>query len=144
MRKVIIRPIAICLFRKDDAILVAEGYDPVKEEFFYRPIGGGIEFGEKSSDTLVREIKEELSADIANLQFLGTVENIFTFDGETGHEIVQVYDGEFIDKSLYNQSVLVIQEDDGKTHKAMWKPLAAFQNGKLHLVPESLYNLLTK
>ncbi|WP_040979518.1 NUDIX hydrolase [Oceanobacillus jeddahense] len=144
MRKGTIRPIAICLFKKDETILVAEGYDSVKENFFYRPIGGGIEFGEKSSDTLIREAKEELDADIANLQFLGTIENIFTFDGETGHEIVQVYDGEFIDKSIYDQSVLLVKEDDGKIHHAMWKPLSAFQNGKLCLVPEALYNLLTK
>ncbi|MCT1902370.1 NUDIX hydrolase [Oceanobacillus sojae] len=144
MKKGTIRPIAICLFQKDNTILVAEGYDSVKEEFYYRPIGGGIEFGEKSSDTLIREIKEELDADISNLQFLGTIESIFTFAGDTGHEIVQVYDGEFIDKSLYNQSVLLVKEDDGNTHKAMWKPLTAFQNGKLRLVPESLYNLLTK
>lgn len=144
MRKGIIRPIAICLFKKDDTILVAEGYDSVKEDFFYRPIGGGIEFGEKSSDTLIREMKEELDAEISNLHFLGTVESIFTFDGNAGHEIVQVYDGEFIDKSLYNQRTLLIKEDNGKIHKAMWMPLSSFQNGELRLVPESLYDLLTK
>ncbi len=144
MKKEIIRPIAICLFQKDNTILVSEGYDYVKEEFYYRPIGGGIEFGEKSSDTLIREVKEELDADISNLQFLSTIENIFTFNGDTAHEIVQIYDGEFVDKSLYNQSKLLIKEDNGQTHKATWKPLSDFQNGKLRLVPESLYNLLTK
>jgi len=40
-----IRPLAIYLFRDGDRILVGEGNDPVKRETFYRPLGGGIEFG---------------------------------------------------------------------------------------------------
>ncbi|MHB1627876.1 MAG: NUDIX domain-containing protein [Bacilli bacterium] len=60
-----IRPPAICLFQNRGAILVAEGYDGVKGAHFYRPIGGGIEFGEASSATLVREVKEELGGDMA-------------------------------------------------------------------------------
>lgn len=58
MRKGIIQPLVICIFQKDDSILVAEGYDPVKKDYFYRPIGGGIEYGEKSSDALIREVDE--------------------------------------------------------------------------------------
>lgn len=49
-----IRNISICVFRKNDSILVFEGYDDVKEGYFYRPIGGGIEYGERSFDTLKR------------------------------------------------------------------------------------------
>jgi hypothetical protein len=41
-----IRPVALCVFRNNDGILVFEGYDDVKGETFYRPPGGGIEFGE--------------------------------------------------------------------------------------------------
>ena len=41
MKKGIIRPLVICLFKKGDTILVAEGYDPVKDDYYYRPIGGG-------------------------------------------------------------------------------------------------------
>lgn len=40
MKKGIIRPLVICLFKKGDTILVAEGYDPVKDDYYYRPIGG--------------------------------------------------------------------------------------------------------
>lgn len=40
MRKVIIRPLVICIFQKDNSILVAEGYDPIEDKF-HRPIGGG-------------------------------------------------------------------------------------------------------
>ena len=51
-----IRPLAICLFQNSGAILVSEGYDGVKGIHFYRPIGGGIEFGETSSAALVGAI----------------------------------------------------------------------------------------
>ena len=59
-----IRPLAICIFRKNDRILVAEGYDPVKNEHFYRPLGGGIEFGEYSEQTIRRELMEEIGAEV--------------------------------------------------------------------------------
>jgi NADH pyrophosphatase NudC (nudix superfamily) len=59
-----IRPLAICVFRREDRILVAEGFDPVKQEHFYRPLGGGIEFGENSVETISREIREEINAEI--------------------------------------------------------------------------------
>lgn len=42
----VVRPVAICLIRKGDAILVLEGRDEVKGETFYRPLGGAVEFGE--------------------------------------------------------------------------------------------------
>ncbi|UOK56723.1 hypothetical protein MGI18_18195 [Bacillus sp. OVS6] len=51
MRKGIIRPLVICPFQKNSRILVAEGFDESKG-IFYRPIGGGIEFGGSSSAAL--------------------------------------------------------------------------------------------
>ena len=47
-----IRPIAVCVVRNNDNILVFEGYDPVKKETFYRPLGGAIEFGEHSKSAV--------------------------------------------------------------------------------------------
>ena len=44
-----IRPVALCVFHHDKRILVFEGYDKAKDEIFYRPLGGGIEFGEGKS-----------------------------------------------------------------------------------------------
>ena len=61
MIKNTIRPVAICIFRKEDKILVFEAYDKVDDKIFYRPLGGGIEFGEHSSETVVREIREEIN-----------------------------------------------------------------------------------
>ncbi|MEZ4517114.1 MAG: hypothetical protein R3C44_09860 [Chloroflexota bacterium] len=47
-----IRPIAICLFSHNGRVLAAEGYDPIKQQTFYRPLGGTIEFGETSAKRL--------------------------------------------------------------------------------------------
>ncbi|RDW17304.1 NUDIX hydrolase [Oceanobacillus chungangensis] len=142
MKRGEIRPIVICIFINNDSILVAEGYDAVKKEYYYRPIGGGIEFGESSSSALIREVKEEIKADINELKYLGAVENIFTYNGDTGHEIVMVYDASFVDKSLYKLDYFEGVEDDGTVFKLFWKPLSNFQDEELRLVPEKLLGII--
>jgi len=75
---------------------VSRDYDSLKQDYYYyRPLGG-IEFGETSRDAIIREIREELSAEIEDVRWLGTLENIFTLDGEPGHEIVMVCHADFI------------------------------------------------
>ena len=141
-----IRPLAICVFRQHDRILVAEGYDPLKDETFYRPIGGGIHFGERGTDTIIREMREEISAEVTALRYLGTLENIFTFNGTPGHEIVLVYDGAFMDESLYEQERIVGVEDDPAlgAFNCCWKSLDFFRAGDAPpLYPHGLLELLT-
>jgi len=87
-----IRALAICIFRQDDAILVIEAFDSVKREVFYRPLGGGIEFGEASAAAVARELREEVGAEVCELRYLGTLENLFMYGGAHGHEIVQVHE----------------------------------------------------
>lgn len=138
-----IRPLAICLFRHNDCILVAEGYDPVKKESFYRPLGGGIEFGEHSEQTIRREILEEIGAEVCDLKYLGTLENIFVFNGTPGHEIVQVYNGSLRDTRLYEQTVIVGQEVDiNGSFRAVWKRIDEFGEGKSILYPTGLLEIL--
>ncbi len=135
-----IRPLAICVFRRGDRILVSEGYDPVKQEQFYRPLGGGIEFGETGAEAVRRELMEELGAEVVEIRFIGALENIFTFNGEPGHEIVLVYDGRFADEGLYAREVIEGEEDEGLSFKAYWKPLDEF--GKAPVYPNGLLDLL--
>ena len=138
-----IRPIAICVFRHNNRILVAEGYDPIKNEHFYRPLGGGIEFGEYSDQTIRRELLEEIGAEVRELTYLGTLENVYVFNGTAGHEIVQIYDGVLRDDRLYEQSMIVGQEMDiDASFCAVWKHIDEFGEGKLILYPTGLLKLL--
>jgi|SRR5215216_2089084 len=141
-----IRPLAICVFRIKDRILVAEGYDPIKGETFYRPLGGGIEFGERSEETICRELMEEIGVELKQntLKNLGTVENIFTFNGTPSHEIVLIYDGVLEDSGLYDQAVILGKEANGEEIRAVWKNLDEFGAGKFILYPDGLLEMLGK
>ena len=121
-----IRAIAICLFRHGNQLLVAEGYDEVKRQTFYRPLGGTIEFGEYSHQTILREIREELGAEVDHVTYLFTLENVFTHNGQPGHEIIMIYDGAFTDETLYRRERLEASEDNGQPFVARWMTLDAF------------------
>lgn len=136
-----IRHLAICVFHHQGKILVNPFHDPVKHQLLFRPLGGGVEFGEKSSDAITREIHEELNLQITNPRLLGTLESIFTYLGKPGHEVVQVYDAEFEDPVLYEQPWLEGQESNGETFRAVWRDSASLAREGV-LVPEGLYELL--
>lgn len=89
-----IRPLAVAVIKKNNKVLAFKGYDDKKDETFYRLIGGGIEFGEKGEDTIKREFMEEFGFTPQNIKYMTTVENIFTFNGHLGHEIVLVYEAD--------------------------------------------------
>ena len=46
------------LIRDEKRLLVFEGYDTVKQDKYYRALGGSIEFGETSRAALEREFQE--------------------------------------------------------------------------------------
>ena len=137
-----IRPLAVCVFRHGGKILVTELCDPQNKEIFYRPLGGGIEFGELAADTIKRELMEELGAEVHDLCYLGTLENIFTYDGQPGHEIVLVFDGKFVDESLYTRSSIVGHEEGVGEFSNFWKSLDFFREGEFPLYPDHLLELL--
>jgi len=143
MKKNRIRPIAICVFLNHNRILVSEGYDPVRDQTFYRPLGGGVEFGEYSEQTIHREMMEEIGVEVCDLKYLGTLENIFVFNGTPGHEIVQVYDGALKEPGLYDQAVIVGEEAElDLSFRAVWMSLDEFGEGKAILYPTGLLEML--
>ncbi len=142
MKSDLIRPIAICLFRKNNRLLVFLDHDDQKGDDFCRPLGGGISFGETSGEALVREIREELGAEIDNLQLLGVLENIFVYNGQPGHEIAFVYDAVLLDAALYEEEILEGWEDSGTSFTAQWLSLDEIHNRSMRLVPDGLEGLL--
>jgi 8-oxo-dGTP pyrophosphatase MutT (NUDIX family) len=141
MREEKIRAIAICICRDGERILVAEGHDSKKGQTFYRPLGGTIEFGERGEETVRREFREEIGADLLEVRYIGTLENIFTYEGRRGHEVVLVYDGRLSDRSLYEKEI--IQGDElGTPFKAVWKRLDEFGPGRPPVYPDGLLELI--
>ncbi len=114
-----VRALAVAVLRKGKKVLVSPGYDKVKDEHFYRLIGGGVEFGETSLEALKRELQEELAAEIINYKLLNIIENIFTYNGEQGHEIGFIYEAEFKDRSLYKKEKFQIL-DSHIDNYAIW------------------------
>jgi 8-oxo-dGTP pyrophosphatase MutT (NUDIX family) len=135
-----IRPIALGLIRNGDRILVFEGRDDVKGETFYRPLGGGIEFGERAVDAVRREFQEELAAELSGVTWLGVLENIFTVYGREGHEIVYVFEASLAEKSWYKRDDLGTILDEGSP--VSWQPIEDFISERLVLYPQGLTDRL--
>ena len=69
-----------------------------KNSNHYALIGGRVEIGENSADTIKREIKEELGKDITIIGYVSTIENFFEMKGSKYHEIMFVHKIEFTDE----------------------------------------------
>ena len=137
-----IRPIAICLFRNGSRILVSDGIDPETGRAYCRPLGGSIEFGERAREAVVREIREELGVEIREARLLGVLENLFTLDGQQGHEIVFVCDARFVNEALYQCETLPFQEEGWASGDARWFDLTKAAQDPARLVPEALLRFL--
>jgi|SRR5690606_4695634 len=137
-----IRVLAIAVFRVGDRVLLARGTDPESGEAFHRPLGGGVEFGERAADALAREMAEELGATIAEPRLLGVLENLFEYAGRPRHEIVFVFDAKFCDASWYERTALPVTEAGTGWEDARWISIHALSTGSERLVPEGLLPLL--
>lgn len=134
-----IRPIALALIRNAyGQFLFHKGTDTVKDEIFYRPLGGGIEFGETGERALVREIREELGQEIKVAPLVASFENIFTYEGLRGHEIVMLFPASFVDTDIYKKVELDIVESGQIVGKAVWRSLAEIHREGSKVYPDGL------
>ena len=129
---------AMCIFRKGDKLLFSRGYDEVKKEAFLRPLGGHVEFGERGDETVRREMQEELGCDAQNVQFLSALENIFVYNGKQQHEIILVYRGELVDKTLYEKDSFTFMEGECKA-EARWFSKADIEKENVPVYPPFNY-----
>jgi len=65
----------------------------------YALIGGRVEIGESSEETIKREILEETGKQIEITGYAATIENFFEMKGKKFHEILFVNKAEFVDKA---------------------------------------------
>ena len=136
-----VRVIAVAVIWRGSDLFVFRGYDSRKGSHFYRPLGGAVEFGEHSSQTVRREFLEEVGAELLGVRHLFTLENIFHFRDALGHEVVQVYEAAFADGSFYEREELEAAEHDGAPFTALWKGLDSFSETE-RLAPEGLLGKL--
>ncbi|NDJ18283.1 NUDIX hydrolase [Myxacorys almedinensis] len=135
MKTKTIRVIVLGLIVHHDRLFLSEGFDAVKQETFYRALGGGVEFGETCQAALQREFQEELQAELTNIRYLACLENLFTFMGEPGHELVQLYQCDFVDSYFYQNQPFTFIEGDNQC-LARWVDIDQLKSNALRLVPE--------
>jgi len=142
-----VRPIAVALIYRGNDILVAR-YDGSGEDDapFYRPVGGGIEVGEYARDAVTREVKEELGLSIQPQGRRGVLENVFTYRGEQGHEIVFVIEADFVGDAPYERDHFVAREGSpgasADRQPVTWVSTRRFTDEEAVLYPSGLNDLL--
>jgi 8-oxo-dGTP pyrophosphatase MutT (NUDIX family) len=136
-----IRVLALGVIRDRDRIFLSEGYDPIKKEYFYRALGGGVNFGETSLSALHREFQEELQTDLMNIYYLGCLESLFVFNGKPKHEILQLYQCNLANAKFYQLDEVMFQEGK-REKKALWLNRDRCLSGELNVVPKSFLKYL--
>lgn len=135
-----IRVVALAVIRDGPRLLVRRYTAPTGDRY-YRPLGGAVEFWERTAQAVKREIQEEIEAEITEVHHLTTVENIFERDGERAHQIEFLYEAQFVDRSLYGAHQIVGMESSGKPIEAVWVDVTKPLDGPLY--PAGLRELLT-
>jgi ADP-ribose pyrophosphatase YjhB (NUDIX family) len=134
-----VRAIALAVIRRPgtDEIFVDEIVDPATGRLFHRPAGGGIEFGERASETLIRELADEYAFTIRVGRLLGALENHFTYAGDVGHEIVLVHEATLTRPADYAEDRRPCLDQPHIT--GVWRSLA---DGDTPLYPAGLVDII--
>lgn len=108
-----------------------------------RPLGGRLEFGESWQNALIREFNEELGIEITIAGAPRLMENIYTHEGQTGHEILFVADVRCAPGAL-GAGPIDYAEDNGVMCWANWFDVGALDTpGQPALFPAGLKDNLT-
>ncbi|MFC4357133.1 NUDIX domain-containing protein [Halobium salinum] len=119
-------------------ILVFEGESP-ESGVYYRPLGGGVRFGEDSVDALRREFREKLEVELEGVGEFGTFEDVFDCGGARHHEVALVYEAGIAQRWPYRlDSFPAADPETGEEFDCLWKPVSAFTDGGETLHPEGL------
>ncbi|WP_413990776.1 NUDIX hydrolase [Labrys okinawensis] len=135
---------ALGLHWRDGRLLAAEVYDNEGRVVGVRPLGGTVEFGESSQTALKREFLEELGAEVKVLSGPLVIENLYVFEGENGHEIMFVFEIEFVSNDYRHHETITFSESDGTSGVARWYALEELDRpGSPSLYPKGLKALLS-
>ncbi|PZO80614.1 MAG: DNA mismatch repair protein MutT [Mesorhizobium amorphae] len=138
-----IRLKALGLHWRDGKLLAAEVLNDAGHVKGVRPLGGTVEFGETAEAAVIREFEEELGLRVTVGGAPFFMENIFTHEGQIGHEVLAIFDVTFPAGSLANETRIAVTEDNGNTSFAEWFALDALDvPGGPQLYPDGLKSRL--
>lgn len=125
------------LIIQNDKILVHKNIN----KNHYGLLGGRISIGENSTDAIIREVKEELGKDVKVKKYLATIENFFSTTNSKFHEILFVYQIEFVN-DIDKKTIFTLPNAEGKTYlKYEWLDINKIE--KYNILPNCVQELLT-
>lgn len=134
-----IRVKAFAVLKRGDQLLVGLGEDTIKGDKFGRLVGGSVELGEHTNQTVIREMMEEFGITVKVKRHLGWLENIFTYNGEPGHEVIAVYEVTTDDKDIFTRDTMPVLDTNDT---AAWLSPAEMTAKNMTLYPSGIDHLL--
>jgi len=111
-------------------------------ETYYALVGGRVEAGESSADTVIREISEELGKKVEVIGYVATVENFFKFRNGNYHEILFVHRVEFVNEEDKMIEETINNIEGRKELQYEWLDLESVE--KYEIRPEVMKKVLTE
>lgn len=104
------------LIFRDGYILAQRG---AQDDYWALP-GGRAEIGEDSRETILRELREELHCEARIERLLWTVENFFSYEGYTAHELGFYYLISLTEPFPFHEEDIVHRVEDGVEVEFRW------------------------
>jgi ADP-ribose pyrophosphatase YjhB (NUDIX family) len=140
-----VRVKAVGLHWRDRRLLATEVRDATGRLKGVCPLGGGVEFGERWPEALVREFREELGVEVTVTGPPIVLENIYVHNGARGHEIVFVAEVALPPGAFAGEDHIRFTEGNGTPCIARWYDPAELDcDGGPRLFPDGLKALLPR
>ena len=144
------------LFRKDGfvfsyrvaGIAVQDGkvllQKPTNEDFYAFP-GGHVEFGETNEETLIREFREEIGADISVGELEWVAEVFFSWVESPCHQICLYYSIEITDDNIPKDGMFMAKEHiEGRNFELEFHWVPVEKTAELEIYPSDSAKLLSE
>ena len=144
------------LFRKDEWIfsyrvagIAVQGgkvllQKPTNEDFYAFP-GGHVEFGETNEETLIREFREEIGADISVGELEWVAEAFFPWEESPCHQICLYYSIEITDDNIPKDGMFMAKEHiEGRNFELGFHWIPIEKTAELEIYPSDSAKLLSE